>query len=394
MREAGAKAAAETRMARIRSAHAEAASHRADLIHRRRVNQTLAHNSQPPSLPARVGEMLLVLCCLLVVFLPIITLSSSSRCEECSQQYNLPFVAMDEDVTAKNTCIAVNHEDEFISKEIKETGRYGHARFFATIFLRLPELTFVDCGANIGFHTVQAAALGIHVIAFEPHPRNIELLRASVHCDGGDHHHVHLIKRALTNTPSEETLVLKSHAKSPGFSTLADSSNVKWKLGGHGKEYHVGLTTLDMSLRASCDFLASRNVSLMKVDVEGFEARALEGGSLFLHGQLQCGDRLIPPPHFVHIEIFPALLSAADSTPTKPLELLLAAGYDLFYNVGDGKGGGIVESSSSPINIPPDGVDTFVSSIREMSHVDVFGQHHLYVPPLGLDIRRGAFDSL
>ncbi len=52
-------------------------------------------------------------------------------------------------------------------------------------FLR-PGSLFVDVGANVGFHAVFGAQLGAHVVAVEPVPWTLELLRANVWRHGAD----------------------------------------------------------------------------------------------------------------------------------------------------------------------------------------------------------------
>ena len=46
----------------------------------------------------------------------------------------------------------------------------------------LSNLTFVDIGANIGWFSLNMAALGVNVIAFEPMQQNIDLINGSLHC--------------------------------------------------------------------------------------------------------------------------------------------------------------------------------------------------------------------
>ncbi len=128
----------------------------------------------------------------------------------------------------------------------------------------------IDGGANIGIYTALAAAgvgrLG-HVIACEPSPTTMTLLRATVDLNGFDW--VELREVALAEVPGRLTM----HMFQPGsgFSSFApavtfDSDTVE-----------VEVTTLD-DLAATID----RSVNLVKLDVEGAELRALRGAAVLL----------------------------------------------------------------------------------------------------------------
>lgn len=77
-------------------------------------------------------------------------------------------------------------EDRYISDEIAELGQWEP--FETTLVSRLvsSDSLLVDCGANIGWYTVIAAARGARVVAFEPAPRNFQLLERNVAINGVD----------------------------------------------------------------------------------------------------------------------------------------------------------------------------------------------------------------
>ncbi len=127
---------------------------------------------------------------------------------------------------------------------------------------------FVDIGANGGIFTVVAARVvgpEGRVIAFEPDPRNVELLRRNVSLN------------QLTNV----TIVSKAVSASAGTASLAISTD--GAMNSLAKTAHAGqkiekwesveTTTLDAALKE----LNVARVDVLKIDVEGAERLVLEG---------------------------------------------------------------------------------------------------------------------
>lgn len=101
------------------------------------------------------------------------------------------------------------------------------------------------------------------------------------------------------------------------MSSLA-SADTGFGLGGPGRSFRVPLTTVDAELLRSrwCAdaSLAGRELVLMKIDVEGFEAHALRGATRTLKGRLRCRAsstavaadpqrHLMARPAFIHMEV-------------------------------------------------------------------------------------------
>lgn len=88
--------------------------------------------------------------------------------------------------------LIVDATDIYIGGSIMTSGSYGRREFDRAIELlrrhdRLRgQLAFLDVGANIGTHTVYALRSGLftRVIAVEPAPRNVALLRANIALNG------------------------------------------------------------------------------------------------------------------------------------------------------------------------------------------------------------------
>lgn len=77
--------------------------------------------------------------------------------------------------------ICVRSEHNAVDNEIRSRGRWGECSQFAAILdhAGTPNCLILDIGANIGACTLMFANLGYRVVAFEPLPRNAELLEAS-----------------------------------------------------------------------------------------------------------------------------------------------------------------------------------------------------------------------
>ena len=138
-----------------------------------------------------------------------------------------------------------------------------------------PGDTVVDVGANIGYTTVlMAVATGLsgRVIAFEPHPELVTILRENVKAARQraplgltEVHELALSDRAGTaelELPSDFT-------SNDGVARIAPNS------GGHTPSLTVPIDTIDNVLRGGA-------ITVLKIDIEGHEAQAFRGGSTML----------------------------------------------------------------------------------------------------------------
>jgi FkbM family methyltransferase len=132
--------------------------------------------------------------------------------------------------------------------------------------------TVLDIGANLGMVTVHMASLvgsGGAVHAFEPNPRLVGLLRRALH------------RNCLTQVklhefglgPAESTLELRVPRDSTGDGSLVYNRDTEDCL-----SVRVRVRTLDDVAREQ----DIRRVSLLKIDVEGFEASVFRGAPQFL----------------------------------------------------------------------------------------------------------------
>lgn len=292
-------------------------------------------------------------------------------------------------------------EDMYISGQIQASGVYGHHDLFRKIFTALPDHMFVDVGANIGFHTFQAGAMTTcKTVAFEPNPVSAAMLRQSqqLNCLSSA---IELIEAAAGSCPGGHAQIAVAR-QSPGVTTLANISALSNNTYGFEKQdfvakgsgVRVNVTTVDVELlRLRSSLLTqprcSGNISLVKIDVEGFEEFALRGaGRLLRIGEGDEPDAFVfNPPLFVHMEVFPAMMHAAGGSPNKAL-LMLSRRYDLFVGLGEGFGGSGCKQLFQQMHLrhhhrgvyvlPGEGeaIARFLAILGQHggSHVDVFGQ--------------------
>lgn len=160
-------------------------------------------------------------------------------------------------------------KNDLISNSINNYGFWEqHLWFFYREFIK-PNYVIIDGGANLGFHSVQFAALANQgkVYSFEPQPIIFNLLSANSLINDCSNiiHQYRLglgdkIGENLKMTPLKEQ-IFAENCINYGGRGLTDS--------GEGEE-EVQLTTIDS--------LNLPKLDLIKLDVQGFEINALKGG--------------------------------------------------------------------------------------------------------------------
>jgi FkbM family methyltransferase len=121
-----------------------------------------------------------------------------------------------------------------------------------------PGSVFVDVGANVGYHSLFAAQLGAHVVAVEPVPWTLELLRANVWRHGAD---VEVVEAAASDGAGRVRVAIDPAHRSGA------------QIGEQGVE--VRAAPLD-------ELVPEAAVDVLKVDVEGAEPQVLRGASAIL----------------------------------------------------------------------------------------------------------------
>lgn len=165
-------------------------------------------------------------------------------------------------------------------------------------FLRLvlhPGDTYLDCGANVGHLAVIARALvgsGGAVTAIEPNPR------ISSYCRGN---------LALNGFTDVDVLNL-ALGESPGTIRISDRRDDDQNRVGEGSD--------EVSMRPLDEVVTATQVSLLKLDVEGFELQVLRGAPATL-----------ARTNIVYCELSRANSARFGYQPEQTEDLLLAAGF-------------------------------------------------------------------
>jgi FkbM family methyltransferase len=176
---------------------------------------------------------------------------------------------------------------------------------------------YLDIGANIGMTSLMASSLIGHEgtgLAFEPNPevfarlkRHLELNRTS---------HIEPIPFAVSNREAEMSLVVPTH--SSGLGTLAVDHE------GSERSFKVRTVTG----RTYVDRLNPAKPTIIKIDAEGYEVKALSGIEDFL-------DR---PEVAIIAEVNPPLLRQAGDSAEALFKLLTRHGFRPFtFNLRRGR---------------------------------------------------------
>ncbi len=172
-----------------------------------------------------------------------------------------------------------------------------------------PGHVVVDIGANIGYYTlVFARAVGPagHVVAFEPDPDNFRLLAHNLRSNG--YRNVTLVPSAVSDRAGSASLFLSAENK--GDHRLYDSHDGR-------QSRTVSTVTVDEVL-ARCD----GPIDLVKMDIQGAEAKALEGMRRTLERH---------PDASLATEFWPIGLARAGSTARDYLASLEAIGWRMLH---------------------------------------------------------------
>ncbi len=168
----------------------------------------------------------------------------------------------------------------------------------------------VDIGANVGFHSLHMAALGMNVIALEPSPDTARLLQRSIQQNGFRRRKgfVKIIQAAAADSPGLGRLVrLRGSAGMTILQRSGDDTALPFGIQDVIAD-EIPLVRPETSL---ADILPRNpNLQLLKIDAEGHELHAFRGVNL---------ERF--PFAFLSFEFFPELLWKAGHTD--PLDLLI-----------------------------------------------------------------------
>eukprot|EP01062_Namystynia_karyoxenos_P034321 TRINITY_DN25173_c0_g1_i1.p1 TRINITY_DN25173_c0_g1~~TRINITY_DN25173_c0_g1_i1.p1 ORF type:complete len:467 (+),score=135.51 TRINITY_DN25173_c0_g1_i1:85-1485(+) len=214
--------------------------------------------------------------------------------------------------------LCVHRKEDVISSFFIRDGRWRDCRELPQLYriaLRGSEEpgTVVDVGANIGACTMELAAMGARVIAFEPVAENFRLLNRSIALNGFSAkvtaHHVAL---GFERGPRQ---IMKE------VGNFGNAIITTWdKVHDNDRWYQTAFEKEDVQLGRLDDFVSER-VHLLKLDCQGYELRVLRGATRLL--QRHRVD-------LVRAEVDPRLLGAVGDLPSDLFEFLHDLGFDVF----------------------------------------------------------------
>lgn len=206
---------------------------------------------------------------------------------------------------------------ELVDRTIFCTGEWEPRETALIADLLRPGDVFVDVGANIGYFTLLASRLvGAtgQVIAIEANPRTFKLLEANVRlnrCANVDLRHV-------------------AAGAALGFATMVERE--AGNAGGDQVDFAATPSPTAIAVERIDQIVGDRAVRLIKLDIEGAEAKALRGAT----GLLERADA----PDLV-FEFTPAFLADMGDDPRALIGMLERLGYTL--QVIDNSGNSIAD---------------------------------------------------
>lgn len=211
-----------------------------------------------------------------------------------------------------NTHDPVN-QDAYVSASVHHGKTWDP--YIWDVFVRVLETgsehIVVDIGANLGYFSLMAASMGARVIAFEPMNRNMGKLASSVARNGFEHKIV-MFQNAVSDESGRVVHIQETDVSNQGNGYITER---EWRAEGiYGQDF-VETVRLD-------DVVGSRDVTLMKIDVEGFEGAVLNGAP-----KLLCWGVV----HFIVLEFS----DATRRNPNCPVRELLLGLERLGYAVSD-----------------------------------------------------------
>ncbi len=129
-----------------------------------------------------------------------------------------------------------------------------------------PGMSVLDIGANIGYYALMELALimpGGTLIAVEPSPSNVGLLKRNLALNGYDGIEVH------------QAAVSDRAARRPFF--MSEMSNLNTFHNTRTGSLHLKSETIDVETKTVPEIIAGRPLDLIRMDVEGHEVEVLTG---------------------------------------------------------------------------------------------------------------------
>jgi len=173
--------------------------------------------------------------------------------------------------------MVLDKKDVDVSMQIHKEGWYVDEKFDIEVFQQNLKsgMTLVDLGANVGFYTILGRSIvgkTGRVYAFEPFPRNAELIKASVKENSFEN--VSVVQAAVSDRNGNRILHLSPDANSEHSLLDLDFHYGKVNATVKEKSINVNVRRLDDYFKNEVHDL---KVDFIKMDIEGSEYRAFEG---------------------------------------------------------------------------------------------------------------------
>lgn len=172
-------------------------------------------------------------------------------------------------------------EDPWVSGILISSGNF-EAEKSSVMFELLksdPSTNLIDIGANIGVYTLLAAKMGRQVLAVEALDRNVQHICASV-AAGGLQDKVTLVHNAISNSNGVVQLGIDKNNMGGTFVDV-DSTHIKELKLGRAQGTYGSVHTIKMDNLLTIPGIEHFSKVVVKMDIEGFEAKAVEGASMF-----------------------------------------------------------------------------------------------------------------
>ncbi|XP_061198227.1 uncharacterized protein LOC133206293 [Saccostrea echinata] len=172
-------------------------------------------------------------------------------------------------------------KDMWVSSSLKERGSFESEK--SSIIFKMmkedPLLQLIDIGANIGVYTLSVAKAGRKVLAVEALDRNIQHICASA-MKGNLHKNIILVHNAISNEHAIVNLGVERNNMGGTFVDVDADYIKKLKL-GRAKGIYGKVNTITMDDLLDLPEIKYFQNVILKMDIEGFEAKALEKSSKF-----------------------------------------------------------------------------------------------------------------
>lgn len=178
--------------------------------------------------------------------------------------------------------VTLTHAQQLLMLDTRDIGMTPHLAMSGewerdvedtVVSLLRPGAAVVEVGANIGYHTLaMAAAVGAEgrIHSFEPNPRLVPLLRASVALNGFDGR-VQVHPQAASDATGEVTLAVHPDHAGSGHLAVVGGASV------YSEEHRIASVRIDDVVGD-----ALRAAQLMRLDCEGAEPLALRGAEALI----------------------------------------------------------------------------------------------------------------